>query len=109
MRLVVEITDELHRALKVRAAREGTSISAMVRGLAYEHVTDEELADIGRAVAHMVGKPETPLPPRKPMSDPMVYPLPPADPTLMGTEYNGSRKRLDLTKSAQVKGKMGHG
>jgi len=125
MRLVVEVTDELHRALKVKAAQEGSSISEMVRGLAYGHVG--ELAD-------MVGKPETSLSPGKPMSDPMVYghrPLPDARDDVIpdagpvrvtnasmtsnsaasvtnAPKQAATRQYLDLTKTSQAKGKMGH-
>jgi len=85
MRIVVDVDAELHRALKLKAVQDGTSISEVIRKLSESYV-----AKVGYTAteSHMDGK---------------VRVIDSAKLTSVSL-----RPRMDLSKTAQAKGKMGH-
>ena len=96
MRLVVELPEDLHRRIKVRAAEEGRTISQMVRGMIelelsktarWEDKGKTFITQPAPTTTIAVAAPETPRP--KPPPAPYVRP------------------KMDLSKGTQAKGKMG--
>ena len=107
--ILIRLPDELHRQVKIKAAQDGTTITAVVIDLlgAWTSGASQTFSQLGKQEEAVVGRPEdydwgkaSREPGVKVMEEPTIdaAPLPPA---------KGRRKTLDLSKAAQAKGKMG--
>jgi len=96
MRLIAEIPDDLHRSVKVKVAAEGTTITSVVTGLLQGYTGYRPLPDARDDVV--------------PDNAPVTVMNGPSTSNTAHAVTNApkqTRQYLDLTKSAQVKGKMG--
>jgi len=113
-RLVVDLPMRLHRELKVRAARDGSTISEVVRRLLEAHLASDQLMGAiaeGMAMSHAPATimetsitkdaPFGPFVRRGAIEDRTVHVPPPTSPRPKPPPFK------DLSKTSQAKGRMG--